>query len=773
MTKIGGRFDYLHLNEGRPGAWQWLAPELIPDIFNEDTSGERYAPSPPSDIYSYGCIIYEVLSGFIPSVPIKAFMQGETRERPKSKNMQDDDWIFILQCWLSLPSLRPLASQALIFFRTRRDHAESREKNHASIYWAHLDGANVYNLSSLVCSHPRPAFSDPAICWKSIDKLAKALIGLPTTGRYQNGLIDAIRLYLVSFTALRPMTSSLPIIFAAVTAQIDIEQSDTETLDAIERFGDDSPLHFIALSYYCLRGIADHMIKQNPHITPMVRHLYRKLFDNTTSDTLCRLQIALACARIFENTAADGFSLEAYDKTLQLLQLHVSATYMTAQWAEPVEHLLTSLAVDSAATALHLGDVNKAVELLEWGRELFRTYNVRSHADEKGEKQISEQPISGEQISEKHISEADSVPCQRLSFSDLLTATQDGPVIILIASRRSCDAIIVSKAHLQPLHIPLTIDLSSLVRLSTTFQACISPASEDSNSVEENLRNVLLCLWVHVVAPVIRHLSLENVPRNSRIWWCPTSIFSTLPVHAAGDYTSGGEQLSQHYVSSYTFSITSLLRARTYTNHPKSFSQFAAIYQAKPLQNDEQKEVEYPVIESAEVEPDILICNLPASLSLTRFADATKDDAKEAFEGHGWFHLLAYATENAYQPLNSSLLMRDGSLSIPDILRANPRPKEFAFLSTRPVGSRFNWMQKEIIQFTAGLQIAGFKSVVGTMGNVGDSDVIDKFYSNFFRTAPPDCTRAARALHDALEEMANSKAGLSLGQRIAFVHYGL
>src|SRR5882762_3780816 len=73
-------------------------------------------------------------------------------------------------------------------------HGSSREKNRASIYSAHLDGANVYNLSSLVCSHPRPAFSDLAICWKSIDKLAKALIGLPTTGRYQNGLIDAIRL---------------------------------------------------------------------------------------------------------------------------------------------------------------------------------------------------------------------------------------------------------------------------------------------------------------------------------------------------------------------------------------------------------------------------------------------------------------------------------------------------------------------------------------------------------------------------------------------------
>jgi len=264
------------------------------------------------------------------------------------------------------------------------------------------------------------------------------------------------------------------------------------------------------------------------------------------------------------------------------------------------------------------------------------------------------------------------------------------------------------------------------------------------------------------------------MPRNSRIWWCLTSVFYTLPVHAAGKYTSTGEQLSRFYVSSYTSSITSLLRARSCTNQSKeSLSDFATIYQARPLQNDEQKEVEYPVIKSAEVEPDIVMCNLPASLSLTRFADATKGDANEAFENHGWFHLMAYATQNAYQPLNSSFLMRDGSLSIPDILRANVGPKEFAFLSPRPVGSRFSWMQNEIVHFATGLQISGFRSVVGMMGNVEDHNIIDKFYSAFFRIEPPDCTWAAQALHDALEKMANSKAGLSLRQRVAIAHFGV
>ncbi|OAX32174.1 kinase-like protein, partial [Rhizopogon vinicolor AM-OR11-026] len=765
MTKNGERFDYLRLSEKCPGALLWSAPELI--LYD---AGETYVPSPSSDIYSYGCIIYEVLSGNIPKISLAEIIQGNTPSRPKSNDMPDEDWVFILQCWLSLPSLRPFASQALKFFRTRRgDHAESREmSNRASIYTAHLDGANIYNLSSLVRSHPKPAFSDSALCWRSIEKLARALVELFTTEKNKHGLVDAIQLYHVSLATLAPsstfITSSLCTISSTVTAQLGGEQRSVETLDEIERMTGNldggNPSHFTGFSYLCLHGIAQHMTKPNDLNSPFisrVRNWYKKSFGNAAIDILCRLQIALACARITENIGQAEFSLEAYETSLQLLQSHVIASDMVA-WTEPVEHLSTSLAVDAAAAALRLGKVERAVELLDWGRELLWAY-TRSHASERGEKQISE-------------SEADRMRYLPPSFSNLLNATQAGPVVVLIASRRSCDAIIVSNVHPQALHVQLKmISLRSLQELSTSFQACTSSATENSESVEKKLKGILRCLWKDIVEPVIGHLKNTSY---SRIWWYPTSVFSTLPVHAAGDYTLEGKQLSQLYVSSYTSSITSLLWARTSDQDPKSFSEFAAIYQAKPLQNDEHEDVEYPVIEFAEMEPEIVQHNLPASLSFTRFANATKEDVNKAFKDRGWFHLIAYATQNAYQPLNSSFLMRDGSLSIPDIFKVDLGPKEFAFLSARPVGSRFGWMQNEIIQFAAGLQISGFKSVVGTMGDVDDSkahEIIDKFYRKFFSTDTPDCTRAAQALHVALEEMA--EGGLALGQRIAFAHFGL
>lgn len=854
MVKMGEKFNYLRPCERQPGAFHYSAPELITshakvngdeDKYGDATSSsnrrevkERDMPSPSSDMYSYGCIMYEVLSGDIPwedyKIPVAVILTGQTPERPQSQYVQDEDWIFILQCWLSLPPLRPVASQALKFAEDRVRSFMSTEfpemSIRSSLYTAHLDGANVYNLSSLVPSHTQPAFSDPEKCWKSVNKLAKALIDLfkKTTRGDQRLINDAIQLYHVSLATLSPIsiTSSLREI-TAVIAQLGTfsGRCDDENLDAIERLrlhmesvDVDDPFHFTGSSYLSLVDIVKHVTDQCPDSISSAKKWYRKSFSDPISGVLCRLQMALACARIAEKVVGeDEFRLEAYEMSLQLLQSHISAT-PTVDWA--VEHLSTSLAVDAAATALGLGQVNKAVELLEFGRELLWTYIARSRASEEEEEEEEEEEQEEEQEQEQEeeedgkkipkveqlhllvsgvldtdtsqdisslesaalpdakvheIREAEDTPHSHPQISDLLKATQDGPVVMLIASKRSCDAIIVSNAYPKPLHVQLKISFSSLAALSTTFQACTSSVPEDPESVEEQLKEILCRLWNDVVAPVIAQLK-EKIPpgRNSRIWWCPTSLFSTLPVHAAGDYTVEGEQLPQQYVSSYTSSISSLVRARECTDHPVPSSKFAAIYQAKPLENDEGKEVEYPAIELADMEPEMVKRNLPSSLFFTRFADATKEDAVEAFKDHGWFHLIAYATQNTYQLFNSSFLMRDGLLSLPDIPLACSQPKEFAFLSARPVGSRFRWMQSETTQFAAGLQFSGFKSVIGTMGNLDDTkayEVIDKFYRAIFCTETLDCAQAARALHDALEEVAEGE--LSFRERIAFAHFGL
>jgi serine/threonine protein kinase len=76
MVKMGEKFNYLRPHEKSPGAFRYSAPELITShnkingdkdkdgdatsSFNGREVKERDMPSPSSDMYSYGCIMFEV-----------------------------------------------------------------------------------------------------------------------------------------------------------------------------------------------------------------------------------------------------------------------------------------------------------------------------------------------------------------------------------------------------------------------------------------------------------------------------------------------------------------------------------------------------------------------------------------------------------------------------------------------------------------------------------------------------------------------------------------
>jgi len=58
----------------------------------------------------------------------------------------------------------------------------------------------------------------------------------------------------------------------------------------------------------------------------------------------------------------------------------------------------------------------------------------------------------------------------------------------------------------------------------------------DSKEYEDALACVLATLYDLVGRPVTQRLDELNVPEQSRIWWCPTSVFCSLPIHAMGLY---------------------------------------------------------------------------------------------------------------------------------------------------------------------------------------------------------------------------------------------
>ena len=72
-------------------------------------------------------------------------------------------------------------------------------------------------------------------------------------------------------------------------------------------------------------------------------------------------------------------------------------------------------------------------------------------------------------------------------------------------------------------------------------------------------------LYELVGRPVIERLKKVGVPEQSRVWWCPTSVFGYLPLHAMGPIPSDSGDLryfSDLYITSYTPTLSALIASR-------------------------------------------------------------------------------------------------------------------------------------------------------------------------------------------------------------------
>ncbi|KAG2116370.1 TPR-like protein [Suillus cothurnatus] len=494
-----------------------------------------------------------------------------------------------------------------------------------------------------------------------------------------------------------------------------------------------------------------------------------------------------------------GTELEAHIASIQLLDAYMSTTASVSSRHNIMKEFPSTLAVDAASCALRSGDVRRAVELLEQGRTIIWTQMTRPRTpleslQTRGDhaaalvkrfrdlSSLLDKPPANEREATPRVDvEAEEARYRRLVkdwngaveeirkiegfsrfllpplFSDLQDAARDGPIIVLIASKSSCDAIIIP--HKQPpTNIPLPTDLEKLQILAARLQRRSPPA----------LTTALAELWDDVVRPVVKNLG-PFAPRGSRIWWCPTSFFNFLPLHAAGEYRANGESLSQQYISSYTPSLTALMKARRSHDRCPSVP-FAAIGQNRPAGASF-------TLECVEPELELVRSLLPPAVSFSKISsvDATRSRALSALQDNTWLHFSCHGTQNLDEPFKSAFLMRDQPLSLLDITQMDLSRHEFAFLSACETAVGTFRTPDEVIHLAAGLQFAGVKSVIGTLWTVDDSTVqrlVEAFYKNLCKSGKMNSKRAAWALHQAVGSLARDK-DIPLDQRIVFIHIGV
>ncbi|KAG1847450.1 CHAT domain-containing protein [Suillus tomentosus] len=483
----------------------------------------------------------------------------------------------------------------------------------------------------------------------------------------------------------------------------------------------------------------------------------------------------------FADTLNHASALLAYQTALKFLDQQVALLSSSSHHFDVIKEAVSSLATVAFSCSVRHGALTTAVELVEQGRAVFWTQLARFSTP------LDELSVSGDaatalaeefrrlsfrlrnlfdqstedqspQIRQLTMQWNDVISRIRMLpdfsrfllpplFSDLQKAAEDGPVVIVNASQYRCDALIVLSDQ-DPVHVPIDITQTEVSDLSSEFQSL----TKQFGSLDTQLKLV------------------SNIRPGSRIWWCPTAEFTLLPLHAAGAYEKKRDCLSHIYISSYTPTLATLVRARRQVSRDGSLQHFVAIGQGNP---DGGRPLECVAPEIAVVAKRLK----PVVSSFTQLedSDATVKGAFDALNCNQWLHLACHGMPNRRQPFESSFAMRDGPLMIKDIIRSNWQDPQFAFLSACHTTVGDEESPDESIHLAAAMQFSGFRSVIGSMWSVDDEvaqEVVSGFYDNLIDDSGRlDCTRAAMALHKAVKKLWRSD--IPLEQRIVFVHIGV
>ena len=160
-------------------------------------------------------------------------------------------------------------------------------------------------------------------------------------------------------------------------------------------------------------------------------------------------------------------------------------------------------------------------------------------------------------------------------------------------------------------------------------------------------------------------------------------------------------------------------------------------------------------------------------------SEATPSSVVEGLRGTHFAHFACHGVLETGKPFEASFKLHGGSrLTLLDMVQSRLPDAEFAFLScchTAEITEES--IADEGLHLTAAMQYCGFRSVVGTMWEMADTDGRDlakSVYKSIFSSKATDVPyyeRSARALRDATQKL-RGKRGINLERWVNFVHYG-
>ncbi|HVV24964.1 MAG TPA: CHAT domain-containing protein, partial [Pseudonocardiaceae bacterium] len=335
----------------------------------------------------------------------------------------------------------------------------------------------------------------------------------------------------------------------------------------------------------------------------------------------------------------------------------------------------------------------------------------------------------------------------------------EGPVIYVVAHREHGSALIVTDDPTEPV---VVVDLPLLTQQAVDDQvAALRDACHEATEAEAVSRrrqaqrdtlNVFEWLWDAVAAPVLDAVHLAASPTDGRswprIWWCPVGSCAFLPLHAAGRHADGGcDTVMDRVVSSYTTTVRALAHARDSRSGRRGARSTLVV--SVP---DAPETTPLP---GATAEADLLGRLLPAA---TILHSPDRAAVTAALPHHEIAHFACHSVADTATPADNRLLLRDHlyqPLTVTAISRLRLDRGELAYLSACSTTATPMRHADEAVHVTAALQLAGYRSVVGTLWPINDRaavTVAEEFYTELARLSGTTLNpaTAAIALHHAV-----------------------
>jgi len=357
------------------------------------------------------------------------------------------------------------------------------------------------------------------------------------------------------------------------------------------------------------------------------------------------------------------------------------------------------------------------------------------------------------------------------SFDNLRSAAVRGPVVMINHCRWRSDIIILLRDS-TPSIIPTTNDFYDRANKLRDRLLGARKQGLDSVEYEDALRSVLKELYELVGQPVIQRLNELRVPAQSRVWWCPTSAFCSLPLHAMGPIPPDSDPpryFLDLYIPSYTPTLSALIESNKLGSRTSGKPSLLLVVQQDASMKAASGEIR--IVKSVNTQVKTLIS-----------ARATPPAVLKRLQDHRFVHIVCHGILEPGKPFDSSFkFYRGNRLTLLDIIRSRLPNAEFAFLAACHTAELTDGsLSDEALHLTAAMQYCGFHSVVGTMWAMADKDgphLAQDFYNSVF---PPGESqgacyyeRTAEALRDAVIKLrGRTGGGMTLERWVNFVHYG-